>query len=65
MPDDDAQVRITFYLLEQVERDIKTTFKTGDFVTRKIKKETKAVFSGVAEASKPFLALPSTVQRLR
>ena len=51
--------------LPQVDRDIKLTLKTGDIIQRKIKKETKIIFSGVSEVSKPFLALPAAVQKLR
>lgn len=53
------------YLYPKVERDIKTTFKTGDFVKRKIAKETKSVITSVTKISKPLLSLPSTIQRLR
>jgi hypothetical protein len=48
----------------KVERDIKTTFKAGDFVSRKVSKETNNLFTGVAEISKPLLSLPATIKRL-
>lgn len=49
----------------KVERDIKTTFKTSEFVTRKVTTESNKLWSDLTEKSKPLLSLPATIQKLR
>ena len=48
----------------KVERDIKTTFRTGEVISRTATKATEQVISSVVQASKPVLSLPSTIQKL-
>ena len=51
-------------LTSKLERDIKTTFMTGDVVSRRAAKDTQRLVTGVSELSKPVLSLPSAIQRL-
>ena len=48
----------------KVERDIKTTFRTGEVISRTVTKSTEQVLSSVMEASRPVLMLPSAIQQL-
>lgn len=49
----------------KVERDIKTTFKSSEFISRKVTKETSNFISGVTLISKPLLSLPAAIEKLR
>ena len=48
----------------KVERDIKTTFRTGEVISRTVTKSTEQVLSSVMEVSRPVLMLPSAIQQL-
>ena len=64
-----AKVEQTFaswvvIVTSKVERDIKTTFRTGEVITRTVSKRTEQVLSSVMEVSRPVLMLPSAIQQL-
>ena len=64
-----AKVEQTFaswvvVVTSKVERDIKTTFRTGEVISRTATKATEQVISTVVQASRPVLSLPSTIQKL-
>lgn len=65
-----AKVERTFaswimIVTSKVERDIKTTFKSTEFISRKVTKERNNFISGVTLISKPLLSLPSVIEKLR
>lgn len=46
----------------KVQRDVRATILTGEYITRKVTKNSQILIGGISDLSRPLLALPSAIK---